>query len=137
MTLHVVTRFWSNCQLRNGLIAEIQNRQNSLRYWKPWYPETFLPPHGTILLLVYGTLHPVDCQERTRYSGLVLNSHEMFKNSFISTVRLTVHTYLSQNGAFKNRCSNRRNLKTRALSFCVRGKRLENGVFFFLTMALR
>jgi len=56
---------------------------------------------------------------------------EEFKNaySFSSTVRPTVQSNPSRNGAFRKRSSNRRNLKTPALSFRVDGKLFKTDLF--------
>jgi len=55
---------------------------------------------------------------------------KIWKRSFISTVRPTVHTNPSQKQSrFRKRSSNRRNLKTPALRFRMGGKYFENGAF--------
>ena len=48
---------------------------------------------------------------------------------FISTVRPTVHTNQTENGAVWKRSSHRRNLKTLALRFSVDGKHFDNRAF--------
>ena len=62
---------------------------------------------------------------RPNYAG------ETLKCSFISTVRPTVHTILirHQNGAFRKRSSNRRNLKTPSFCFRVDGNTLKTELF--------
>ena len=54
---------------------------------------------------------------------------EIWKHSFISTVRPTVHTNPSRKGSFSKTPFNRRNLKTPAIRFRVDGKQFKNGVF--------
>jgi len=62
-------------------------------------------------------------RQRPHYTGGI------WKRSFISTVRSTVHTNTSPTQSFSKRSSNRRNLKTLTLCFSVDGKHFENGAF--------
>ena len=62
-------------------------------------------------------------------------AREFWKHSFIFTVRPTVHTSRHENGAFRKRSSNRKNLKTAAFGLIRRKKKnvlktelSENGV---------
>ena len=58
-------------------------------------------------------------------------AREFWKHSFIFTVRPTVHTSRHENGAFRKRSSNRKNLKTAAFGLIRRKKkkRFENRAF--------
>jgi len=73
---------------------------------------------AALLVIAESCLRP-----RSHYAG------EIWKRSFISTVRPTLHTNRHENRAFRKRSSNRRNLKTPALRFRVEGKHFENGAF--------
>ena len=52
-----------------------------------------------------------------------------WKRSFILRLGLLLTSICQENGAFRKRSSNRRNLKTSTLRFSVDGKRCENGAF--------